>query len=340
MPAPITLAPMLISLALALALGFAEPQTTDTDDGQTVRVRVLTPDDFGTSTEPEPTEAPADSGETVRVRITQPSAPGTLTFDDFDSEPIAADWTGGPFQSAGQVLDELQQVDRATHTLTADIRFVTLVVLQGDTQIREGSLALASLWPDRPPPNFQPERRFAVRFDTLQVDDRLDQYGREYVFDGRWLVEKMPTETPPQFIKRRVVPDGQSFDLFAAIDRAPFWVPVGTDKVAVRQRFQVRIAAPNENLEGRASLERFVGNAVHLELIPRATWEAADLIERVDVWFDPDTLLPKLYLVTETTGDEQVTMLTNVRTNGNVRPGTFSTALPGPESGWDVRVTE
>ncbi len=91
-------------------------------------------------------------------------------------------------------LNQIEARATQTNTLRADIRYDRTQPLVGDHQRRFGRLTY-----DAGPP-----KRFAIHFDRLLVDTRLDREHRHYIFDGTWLVERYDADR--LFIKRQIVP--------------------------------------------------------------------------------------------------------------------------------------
>src|SRR5690606_9605697 len=82
-------------------------------------------------------------------------------------------------------LTKLEARSDEIRTLTARLRYDKIDALLGDEQRRFGMLHYQA----------GPPARFAVHFDRLVVDgNRGRQQNRWYVFDGRWLVERLDDE--------------------------------------------------------------------------------------------------------------------------------------------------
>lgn len=253
----------------------------------------------------------------------------------------AADTPVG-FKDGRELLVALGERDRQIRTLTGEVRLTGIQVLQGDMQRRTGHLSLRTetAGGDAPGPA---RRMYAVRFDKLQLDRRVEDIDEQFVFDGRWLVERIPGEK--QFIKREIVPAGRQLDPMELMRDAPFWVSVGDDAERVLRDYHADLLPFGDGLTENpaapelAGLARLVEGCVQLQLRPREGGPAEDDWESVRMWFTPDTLLPRLYIKTAWTGDLQVAELFNVEVNTEVSPGVFDTTAPEPGSGWQVQVT-
>lgn len=247
---------------------------------------------------------------------------------------------GAVFSDPDALLAAVADRDRKTPVLSADVRHVTLQSLAGDTQTREGRLILATDWNDLSASG-EPARRFSIKFERLVVDDRVREERREYTFDGIWLAERLPEDR--QFNKWQLTPPGERLDPFRRMSGAPFWVPVGQDPDRVRRVAEPEIRPVDEWIDGEpmpGGLVRHTSNAVQLRLIPREGTGFDEDWAEIRVWFERDRLIPILYAAIEPTGDQQIAILTEPRTDAILNPALFDTTTPAPEEGWDVVVQE
>ncbi|MEM9372294.1 MAG: hypothetical protein AAGA55_01505 [Planctomycetota bacterium] len=244
------------------------------------------------------------------------------------------------FNTARELLEALAKRDEQIDVLTGDVRLTAIQALQGDTQRRYGNLALKTVRArdaDAPAPH---RRLYAVRFTRLQIDARVQDIQEHYIFDGRWFVERHPEER--QFIKREVVPAGQTLDPMDLMRDAPFWVSVGDDADIILKDYQAALFDAEAGIAGDPELEdlaRFVPGTIQLKLEPRAGAPGEDDWESVRMWFDKQTLLPRLYVKTEWTGDRQIAELFSVQTNTEIGEAVFDTTTPDASSGWQVHVS-
>jgi hypothetical protein len=254
------------------------------------------------------------------------------------------------YEDGRALLVALGKRDREIETLTGDVRLTGIQVLQGDTQQRSGKLMMRTV---KPRTSEEPGsatratgeavRMYAVAFDALRLGTRQEAIDEEYVFDGRWLVERIPSEK--QFIKREIVPAGQVLDPMDLMRDAPFWVSVGDDADRVLRDYDADVLPAEDGLTvdaaapELASLARLVEGTVQLKLTPKEGSAAEDDWEAVRIWFTRDTLLPRLYVKTAWTGDLQIAELFGVRVNEGVEDGAFDTTAPAPGSGWQVQIS-
>lgn len=246
---------------------------------------------------------------------------------------------GEAYPDARALLEALGAKDRDIDTLTGRVRLTAIQALQGDTQRREGTLFLRT---DRP--EGQPARRlYAVHFDSLQIDDRVQALDEQYIFDGRWMVERHPGEK--QFIKREIVPAGQVLDPMELMRDAPFWVSVGEDAGRVLEGYDATMPPVTDGLVENAESPDLAGLAVlvegcvQLRLSPKEGAAGADDWQSVRMWFEAETLLPRLYVKTEWTGDLQIAELFGVQTGVEVGAGVFDTTTPPAAEGWQVQIS-
>lgn len=261
------------------------------------------------------------------------------------AEPaVAPDQVPNRFPDGRALLIALGERDGEIETLTGGVRLTGIQVLQGDTQQRSGKLAMRTEFADGDGgEKAEPRRMFSVHFDSLRLDRRVDAIDEEYIFDGRWLVERLPGEK--QFIKREIVPAGQTLDPMELMRDAPFWISVGDDADRVLRDYHAEVLEPTAGLTEDAeapelaSLAPLVAGTVQLRLTPREGAAAQDDWESVRMWFTPDTLLPRLYVKTSWTGDLQIAELFGVAVNGEVDAARFDTTAPEPRSGWQVQIS-
>lgn len=266
---------------------------------------------------------PAEEPPVAETAVTKPAA----------VEPAA-------FADARALLVALGERDKSISTLSGQVRLTGIQALQGDLQRRFGTLALRTLREGD-----EPVRQYAVTFEQLQIDTRVENINEQYVFDGRWLVERMPDEK--QFIKREIVPAGRVLDPMDLMRDAPFWVSVGDDADRVLKDYEAELLPVGDGLVDNADTPELAGlmplvgpdGCVQLKLTPREGAPGQDDWESVRMWFTPDTLLPRLYVKTAWTGDMQIAELFGVEVNGAVVADRFDTTTPATGSGWQVQIS-
>ncbi len=187
--------------------------------------------------------------------------------------------------------------------------------LVGDRQRRFGNLTY-----DAGPP-----ARFAIHFDRLLVDQRLDRDERWYIFDGRWLVERYDQEK--LMIKRETAPpDADQPADPLALGSGPFALPVTLKKDVVLKRFDVSLIDPTKDDPP---------NSVHLRLSPKPT--QPDDVYPVNLWYDRQTLLPVRVQTVDDSDNETLIQLNQLRANDPIDPATIDTSPPTDPS-WRVEV--
>ncbi|MEZ6242018.1 MAG: hypothetical protein R3B57_03155 [Phycisphaerales bacterium] len=241
------------------------------------------------------------------------------------------------FQNAEQLLDALENADKDIDRLSAGIRYTKVFAIAGDTQQREGVLRF----------QLRPRKMFEIEFKTLRIGDEVHDVRQAFVFDGEWFTEVYPDEKPKLMIHRRVVAPGQSLDPFD-LEQGPFPLPIGQRKDVILERFEARLAEPQEGLindEPFAPLaaRANAGHWVQLVLTPREGVnipnEEGRAFETLRMWYDPVTLLPVMGLSVEpiegALADKKLLEFFKVRTNEEAEEGRFSLERPPPEEGWD-----
>jgi hypothetical protein len=192
-------------------------------------------------------------------------------------------------------------------------------------------------------PNGKRDRKFSIRFDELQVGDRVDKDVKLYVFDGEWFVEVSPKFK--QIVKRQVVPPGESFDPLK-IGEGPLPLPIGQKKADIAKRFFGELLPPDAGLEAEdpamlAKLRAFVDKSYQLRLVPRPDTEEAAKFAEIRLWYrdlgDGTGLLPRMAR-TVTPQDNTVSLIqmVNVKTNKEIDPKMMVPDEPGPD--WNVDI--
>lgn len=257
----------------------------------------------------------------------------------------AAVAAGPRFADGRALLVALGKRDREIGSLTGVVRLTGIQVLQGDMQRRQGTMWMRTVQEESAEPGSasRATRMFAVSFDQLQLDRRVEAVDEQYVFDGRWLVERLPREK--QFIKREIVPAGRTLDPMELMRDAPFWISVGDDADRVLRDYDAAVLPTEDGLtvnaesDDLAGLLRLVEGCVQLRLTPREGSAAEDDWQSVRMWFTPEDLVPRLYIKTAWTGDLQIAELFGVEINGPVDAAVFDTTTPEAGSGWQVQIS-
>jgi outer membrane lipoprotein-sorting protein len=241
------------------------------------------------------------------------------------------------FDSASDLLDALAAQDQTTDSLTGSIRFTTINALENDRQMRLGTLAIER--------QSDGQRLYAVSFDTLEFDNRRENIDEEFIFDGRWFIERLPKEK--QFNKRELVPLGETLDPMELMRDAPFWVSLGQDQDRLLASYDAELLPTSDGLLDNPDFPelRFFVELPHvvdtyqLKLTPKPGSGFEDDWEWVRIWINKDTLLPTLYIKSEWTGDLQIVELFSTKTNTKIPAQMFDTTTPDARSGWRVQIS-
>lgn len=252
--------------------------------------------------------------------------------------PLQAQESG--FKDADALLTALETADASLTALSAEIRYDRTFAIQGDRQVRTGSLYfLSESGPEQVVPPLV-SRKFAIRFQRLAVGERVEKETKDYVFDGTWLVERLPQQK--KLTKRQIVPDGQRFDPLR-IGEGPMPIPIGQKREEILGRYDAELVPAIDALPGpeNKELRAFVQGAYQLRLTPRPELIESDEFREIRLWYRRDkdgVLLPRMAKTLSRSGDESVVQLINVKINSTRSwPGDlFDTATP--ERGWDVTV--
>jgi hypothetical protein len=249
-------------------------------------------------------------------------------------------------KTVDDLLNLLERADHNLRALGADIEYERVFGVMGDRQVRTGALTYAD---ERPrgaegQPIAKGPRRFAIHFTRLRHDDRVEEQNKTIVFDGEWLIEKLPDEK--QFIKRRVVAPGQEFDPLK-IGEGPLPLPIGQKKSDILARYdaempEVTDGITDDDAKRTEDLKKFVEGSFQLKLTPKGNWKELDDFEEVRLWYrqveGAVTLQPRMARTINKAGDVSVVRLINLKINEPVPSGVLDVTPPG--SDWDVRIEE
>lgn len=231
---------------------------------------------------------------------------------------------------AEQWVQRIAQRHAAVRTLQARLTYDRIQDLLGATERRFGRLVY-----DAGPPG-----RFAVHVDRLLVDDRLEEQDRWYVFDGRWLVERLKDRR--QFLARQVIsPDTDPADQDPlALGRGPFVVPIGPNARHMLERFVVSVITSEDESDEAATEEAhdvtLADDMLHLRLVPR-DHDRTDFAS-IDIWYDGDSLLPQRVRSVDQSQNVSDIFLRDAQLDEPVDPAIFDTTPPA-ERGWEVEIT-
>jgi hypothetical protein len=205
------------------------------------------------------------------------------------------------------------------------VRYTTEQGLLGDTQTRIGKLTYHAADPvaERPV-------RFNAHFTHLLVGRGLRPHDRKYIFDGTWLAEVHVQDK--QFIRTQVVEPGESYDPLE-LGKGPFPLPLGQKREQVLKMFEAELL-PTE-----------ADGVKHLQLKPKLhpqTGKPFSEFNRVDLWYDTQTLLPTKVRTTEGEGGNATvtTVVLKETAVDQLKPekaGELFDTTP-PATGWQVEV--
>ncbi len=310
------------------------------------------------------TDAPADHPEADAAHHSEPPGGGSSQADRPDAESNAEEESESADEPAQEAVrptliltpaqaqmdrqyDEMHQIEsvddllralerrnEGLRSLRARIRYTKFFPFEGDEQVRSGTLYFMSLDGD------PPVRKFAVHFDTLEFDGRLERgEERSYIFDGQWLVERLPKER--QIFKRQVVPPGERFDPLR-LGEGPFPIPIGQKREEILERFEAELL-PSE--DGTQALDKGVRAWLldervptwQLRLVPREGYEDELELAEIRLWYRRSDLLPRAAWTRAVNGNESTIQLIGQEVNGSIPADRLDTSVP--EIGWNVEIT-
>lgn len=251
---------------------------------------------------------------------------------------------------AAKFLDELERADAGLRRLVGEIKYQRTFDLVGDRQTRYGRIAYTAEPASEGAP---PARKFAVLFDRFEIGSVVRNEEKAYIFDGQWLVERIPGEK--LFKKHEVVPPGEKFDPLR-LGQGPFPIPIGQRRADILERFTADLAPAESGLEPGDALSEadasavrdFVSGTTQIRLVPREGVPEAEDFREVRLWYTRDASgrwLPRLARTINPSGDSTLVFLINVRTLHAGETPTAETSIPAsmldtttPGEGWDVSI--
>lgn len=280
--------------------------------------------------------------------------------------------------TADELLTRLETADAGLRTLTADIQYVRIFGMMGDRQVRIGALSFMDERTDAQKAGVQksatpstpknvtpategddpaientapatlttttdvlpPARRFAVRFNTVQVGSREERSNETYVFDGSVLAH---TEPERRQITRYEIPAGDQARDPLKLGEGPLPLPIAQKREDILKRFDATLLGATDDLEGEddadtAALHAFVAGSYQLKLVPKP--EFADQMDASEIrlWYKPvevkagdatgnaatSRLLPRMAWTTNKRDDVAMVRLINVKVNPHIDPSVLS----------------
>ena len=261
-----------------------------------------------------PKTEPPKPEPATRAEPASTPAPGPASTDILTARDLLA-----ALERAGDSIDTLQS------RVVYDRRFK----LQGDRHIRRGKLFFQNV----PNANAQRVRTFAILFDDLQVGQRVEESPQTWVFDGRWLVEMRVNEK--QFIKREIARPGEPFDPLK-IGEGPMPIPIGQRADEIERRYHAELMKPRAGLPETWNIPAWLENTWQIVLTPRNP--DADEFTGIRLWYDKETLLPRMAITLNRAGDESIVFLDEIKQNQPLPRDRLSVDEPPPNSGWQVQV--
>lgn len=313
---------------------------------------------------------------------------GALPIAAMAPTPDASATPLGGITSADALLMRLETADAGLRTLTADIQYVRIFGMMGDRQVRTGSLAFmdertdaqkleaqkaqaAAAEPssegddpaiESPAMNGEnaatlrtttrvlpPSRRFAVRFNTVQIGSREERSNEAYVFDGAVLAH---TEPERRQVTRYEIPTGHQARDPLKLGEGPLPLPIAQKREDIVKRFDVTLHGATDDLEGEdeketRSLHQFVAGAYQLRLVPKPQFADQMEAREIRLWYKPvevagvaggedkdPRLLPRMAWTINPREDVAMVRLINVKVNPAIEPSVLSVdAVP---SGFEI----
>ncbi|MCC6425750.1 MAG: hypothetical protein IT435_02910 [Phycisphaerales bacterium] len=274
----------------------------------------------------------------------QPAAPADTPVEKQPAAP-AADAPG--IKQAEDLLSKLESADRGLTAMQSEIMLHRTFELAGDDQTRWGMLYFRQ----KPSADHVTGimRQFAVRFDQLMIDRRVESKEQMFIFDGQWLAEVHPAEK--RFNRKQLVGPGENFDPLR-IGEGPLPIPIGQRKEDILARFVAEVVPVTDGIEDggdpkqAAEWRKFVAGSTQLKLTPRNKGEQEDF-SLIRLWYKPANkqegiedgrMLPRMSRTINRAGDVTTVQLVGISLNFPADERFekfFDTALP-KERGWDI----
>ncbi len=290
----------------------------------------------------QPAVQPAETGPAspMEIHVTPSGGAEKGSAMEINVKKAAPARPSGEILTADDLLGALEAADANVNTMTADLVYDKTFDIAGDRQIRWGKLSFTDDHATE-----KRGRKFAIVFDRLRVGDRLEKEEKQYIFDGRWLVERLPGSR--QFIKTEVVREGDSFDPLK-IGEGPMPIPIGQKRDETLARFDAELLKAGDGIEAEteaetAALVDHTAGTFQLKLVPKAGTEESKDFREIRLWYrkgdaaQAAAFLPVMARTVNRAGDISLVRLNKVALNGKVETSIMDTSVPG--EGWktDVR---
>ncbi len=233
----------------------------------------------------------------------------------------------GDATTADELLERLATADRDLRTLSANLRYVTVSTLDGDSQTRIGRVFF-----DSQPADAQGVRAKSINvtFDTVQRDGKSSAEGRSFILNQGVFVEKSTKDK--QINRYKLGSKGKTIDPLK-IGEGPFPLPFGQKPEDIKARFEVEFLPGTDGMTFKdEGVRRFYEGAYQLRLVPKAGQKAANEFVEARIWFEKKDLIPIQARTTkpEGAGSDEF-FLWDILLNEPVEATLFDTATP---TGW------
>lgn len=246
------------------------------------------------------------------------------------SEPVASAAVAvpkGEATTADELLARLETADRTLESLSANIRYVTVSTLDGDTQTRLGRVFFVSA-----PAGADGARAKSINvtFDTVQQDGKKSEEGRSFILNRGVFVEKSTKDK--QINRYKLGVKGRVIDPLK-IGEGPFPLPFGQKAADIKARFEVEFLSGTDGMTFKdEGVKRFYEGTYQLRLVPKAGEKAAKEFAEARIWFEKKDLIPVQARTTklEGAGSDEF-FLWDILLNQPVEETLFDTTTP---AGW------
>ncbi len=254
------------------------------------------------------------------------------------NQPPAVTHAATDFKTADELLDALETADKGLQSLVAQVKYDRTFELQGDRQVRTGTLWFVADKPAGSAADAAPVKKFAVRFDKVWIGPTRRDEDKTYIFDGQWLMEKDGVDK--YYLKKQVVGPGEHFDPLK-IGQGPFVMPIGQRKADIAERYTSQLLPALDGLDAPADAgaddkkaaeeaKADVQGAVQLKLTPRGESADEDFAE-IRLWYKrgpQGELLPRMARTVNRAGDVSCVLLINVAVQLAGRPKNEEALVP------------
>lgn len=249
--------------------------------------------------------------------------------------PAKAPPAATEISDADGLLTALETADRDLRKLAATVTRVKDSMLAGSRQIWRGRLYYLI---DPPAQVGEPSRRrFAVMFDSLEAEGRLEERPQHFLFDGRVLYERLADEKLQT--EREIVGPGEVFDPMR-VGEGPLPIPVGQRKADILARYDAELLPTLDGLDEDAMpLRAHVDATYQLRLTPKPEFAEEDDFREIRLWYTRESLLPVLARTINQAEDIETVQLLDPRRNAEAKVPASAFEIAAPE-GWTVQRIE